>query len=57
MGWEFFSHFRVMFSECTAECVKITNMYEFLGLAAGYLFQINSQGKLFVGREHEVILS
>lgn len=57
MGWEFFSHRRVMFSECTVECVKITNMYEFLGLAAGYLFQINSQGKLFVGREHEVILS
>lgn len=39
MGWEGFSHLRVMFSEHTVERMNITHTYELLGLATGYLFQ------------------
>lgn len=39
MGWECFSHLRVMGSERTAERMKITRMHELLGLTTGYSFQ------------------
>lgn len=56
MGWECSSHLRVMFSERTAQRVRVTHTCELLELAPGSS-KHSSEEKIFVGRVHFVILS